>query len=1153
MNLFLSAIFQPLGWTLLHFIWQGAVIAVLFGLTLIPLSRYSARVRYLVACGFLAAMAVCPIITCVVIKTSRSIRIAVVTEALHSQPRQTQLNELGDLPRSTQNVPPIKSTASPAIESKNSPNNALTSEATVNRFDKYYRWIEPVIPYTVVLWLGGVGALSLRLLLGWVVVVRLRRNASAPEMTMWVQRMELLASHLRVNRSVKLVESALVEVPTVIGWMRPMILIPTSAFTGLTTQQLEAILAHELAHIRRHDFLVNLVQSVIETLLFYHPAVWWLSKRIREEREHCCDDLAISVCDSRREYIRALVEMESLRSRSLLVIAANGGSLLNRTRRLLQPTTSDIPSSASWGASLLAIGSLLLMLSLAYWIAQPEIAEASEPQHTELPVIEFRIAANDAGSNSEPFAPADWDNREFRDGRSTETSGFEPGFVWFPLQTAVWHGNEGAFQVRRLKQVNEYVKESGILLSDKSDQLIRPDTTWSALTPKVVVGQKSRGLVDDLGYAVQIQLTGMLHERIASLVRLYPNRILAVIVNGEIIGHTILNTDLASSTKVDVGGYFTKEWAEDLVRQINGENPDPLEKPVWFSFRGTLQSALDTKPTDRAYGSREIPVIRDVCMLKKIQLKVDTASIKAANIQLDKPFRFEAMQLPLRKALDGFFAAAEVKLSYRLSDDQTELIVFAPPLQTTGTSATVTSEKPAEDDDGERKVYTHPITVSGRALDEHSQPIADAKIYLISVRTDHKRVAETVTDAKGRYEFKNAPLPIEPAQRNSSGNDHGAFEVFGSKPGKAFSWRPLKVYYPVNRHAPDPEFMFADLPNRFYADDPIELDLHFGESKTIKGRIVDEAGTPLVGVRIELRRCEKLQSDDLIERGVVSSHHQLEALNQPDDIPGEVKKRVTDSDGRFAFTDVPAECEFSFNTSIRDYSADDFYAATTERELPAIDGVMKIHTKEVLLRFARTVDVPIKVVFGDTGQPAPKVFTNINTWSETNENGIATLKLAPGTYKNQYLVPARGTRFLVTELEEEVVVTREPPQEPFVLKLKPACELDVTIVDADTGQPIPDVDLWMSAPDAAPGTFRSGVMIRSFEAPNLSHFERPKSNKEGKLRALVEPGRHRFGVVKEFSPAGYQADQTGQLVDCPASEKIEVTFKLKRIDANTPK
>src|SRR5262249_26688490 len=132
--------------------------------------------------------------------------------------------------------------------------------------------------------------------------------------------------------------------PMVIGWLRPVILLPASAMTGLTPQQLEAIIAHELAHIRRHDYLINLLQAVIETLLFYHPAVWWVSRRIRQEREHCCDDLAVAVCGDALTYARALLEMERLRAAGpQLAMAANGGLLMNRIRRLVgaQPKHAD--------------------------------------------------------------------------------------------------------------------------------------------------------------------------------------------------------------------------------------------------------------------------------------------------------------------------------------------------------------------------------------------------------------------------------------------------------------------------------------------------------------------------------------------------------------------------------------------------------------------------------------------------------------------------------------------------------------------------------------------------------------------------------------------------------------------------------------------
>ena len=106
-----------------------------------------------------------------------------------------------------------------------------------------------------------------------------------------------------------------VDVPTVIGWLKPVVLLPASALAGLSPNQVEAILAHELAHIRRHDYLVNLLQTLVETLLFYHPAVWWLSRRIRAERENCCDDLAVSLCGDPVAYAAALAELEDLRGR----------------------------------------------------------------------------------------------------------------------------------------------------------------------------------------------------------------------------------------------------------------------------------------------------------------------------------------------------------------------------------------------------------------------------------------------------------------------------------------------------------------------------------------------------------------------------------------------------------------------------------------------------------------------------------------------------------------------------------------------------------------------------------------------------------------------------------------------------------------------
>ena len=157
--------------------------------------------------------------------------------------------------------------------------------------------------------------------------------------------LDRLARRMNLTPPIRLLESADSIGPAVIGWVRPAILIPAGMATGLGPTELESILDHELAHIRRLDYLVNLIQSVVETLLFYHPAVWWVSRRIQVEREHCCDDIAIEVCGDRLAFARALTRLEAFRFDSGLAVAAHSGSLLARIRRIAEPRRE---SFCSW-------------------------------------------------------------------------------------------------------------------------------------------------------------------------------------------------------------------------------------------------------------------------------------------------------------------------------------------------------------------------------------------------------------------------------------------------------------------------------------------------------------------------------------------------------------------------------------------------------------------------------------------------------------------------------------------------------------------------------------------------------------------------------------------------------------------------------------
>jgi GWxTD domain-containing protein len=213
-----------------------------------------------------------------------------------------------------------------------------------------------LLPGFVVFWLGGVLVFSTRLCCGWRFTARLR-STSHPAPAEWQQTLEAIAARVKTARPVQLLITSLVDVPTVIGWLRPVILVPMECLTGLPAEHIAALLAHEMAHIRRHDYLASILQSAIEAVLFYHPAVWWISGQMRAEREACCDDLAIAACGDVLTYARALAELESHHMARRPALAANGGSLVNRIRRLIepaQPAADNLPGAgAVWAMTLL--------------------------------------------------------------------------------------------------------------------------------------------------------------------------------------------------------------------------------------------------------------------------------------------------------------------------------------------------------------------------------------------------------------------------------------------------------------------------------------------------------------------------------------------------------------------------------------------------------------------------------------------------------------------------------------------------------------------------------------------------------------------------------------------------------------------------------
>jgi len=305
---------ELLGWTLVHFLWQGALIAGLLELALLDARGRSAERRYLLRLSALVAMAAAPALTFWI---------------LRGDPVHVPAPEWGA----------AQGTASPSPWWE-----ALAGRTMV--------WV-------VVAWSLGATALCLRLLLGWRRVrclQRATRKSTLPRH--WQSVFDRLSDALCVRAAARVIDSAMLAAPTVIGWLRPVVLVPARVLTGMTAEQIEALLAHELAHVRRHDYLVNLLQCLLEALLFYHPAVWWVSAGIRREREYCCDDVALRVTKDGVSFARALASLEAWRGESLQVgVSTTGGSLMQRIQRLIG---IDARSPSRAGGVLRAIAVLVV-------------------------------------------------------------------------------------------------------------------------------------------------------------------------------------------------------------------------------------------------------------------------------------------------------------------------------------------------------------------------------------------------------------------------------------------------------------------------------------------------------------------------------------------------------------------------------------------------------------------------------------------------------------------------------------------------------------------------------------------------------------------------------------------------------------------------
>ncbi len=337
-----------MGWTLIHLLWQATAVALILGSVRTLWPAASSNLRYGTAILALAVVMILPVLTFA--------------------------HLWGDV------AEPSPRAISPAAAEVDS----FSVTAALPVPDSFEAGVESristTLPWLVALWMLGVALLGTRLFVRIAWTARLAREQLIDVEGSWKRVLRRLSQKLRMRRIVALYESGLVEVPTVVGWLKPVVLVPTSVFTGLTYRQIETVLAHELAHVRRHDALVNFLQSIVETLFFFHPAIWWISGRIRVEREHCCDDVAIAICGDRIAYAKALTFLEEMRAAtSANALAATGGNLLERIRRIAGVDERDRKTSS--------ISALVLLLTFgaatAWAVNNPQTAPDAEVEVSE--------------------------------------------------------------------------------------------------------------------------------------------------------------------------------------------------------------------------------------------------------------------------------------------------------------------------------------------------------------------------------------------------------------------------------------------------------------------------------------------------------------------------------------------------------------------------------------------------------------------------------------------------------------------------------------------------------------------------------------------------------------------------------------------------
>jgi len=342
--LFSNELIEAIGWTLVHSLWQGAIVTILLAVLLVLMRRNSAQLRYFVSFVSLVILLGWSVVTFV-----KSYKYAAEKEAL-KESIVSSPNYLRMLLEENISTTELKATSE--------------NEVLDLKMVKIRSFFQRNFPVICSLWLVGMIFLVFRLMGSFIYLHRVRTFGLIELGEEWMNKLNELADRLKIRRKVKAFFSPLVKGPMTLGSIKPVILFPVSAFTGISSKEIEAILAHELAHVLRHDYLFNIIQSMMEILFFYHPGVWIISSQIRAERENSCDNIAVELTGDKVAYARAIAAAEIYQmehERLAMAFASSKVSSLQRIKRLQK----NVAMKTNFIEGLIAAGVIVIGLTLA--------------------------------------------------------------------------------------------------------------------------------------------------------------------------------------------------------------------------------------------------------------------------------------------------------------------------------------------------------------------------------------------------------------------------------------------------------------------------------------------------------------------------------------------------------------------------------------------------------------------------------------------------------------------------------------------------------------------------------------------------------------------------------------------------------------------